>query len=102
MPCESAQSGTSYLGYLWRIGHFFVSFLWFDLCLDGLIHSRNVPRFLGVLVELIYRGDKGLEEESIVGLVGVGAIIDYRSVCFPSLYGVSITHSVVFITFRTR
>ena len=34
----------------------FISFLGFDLCvvLGGLVHSRNVPRFLGVSVDLIF------------------------------------------------
>jgi len=82
----------------------FTSFLLFDLWLElgGLIHVESIPRLLGVMVELIYWGDKGLGAESMVGIVGVGAIITRRSVCFPSLYGVPITHSVVFLTFRTR
>ena len=35
----------------------------------------------------------------MVEMVRVGAIITRRSVCFPSLYGAPITHSVVFFYF---
>ena len=38
----------------------------------------------------------------MLGMVGVGAIITRRSVCFPALYGVPITHSVEILTFRPR
>jgi hypothetical protein len=38
----------------------------------------------------------------MVEMVMVGAIIARRSVCYPSLYGVSVTHSAEILTFGTR
>ena len=38
----------------------------------------------------------------MVRMVEVGAIITRKSVCFPALYGVPVTHSAEILTFRPR
>ena len=62
--------------------------------LGGLVHSRNVPRFLGVLVGFIYCGGKELGPESMLGMVWVGGYNNSQKCLFSlTIRGANYTFS---------